>query len=672
MTLFFRLIDEENKADSLALMVRQRGSENEFEVDPNFLRELPGSPFSYWVSNRVRGAFKHFSKFNANGRAIKQGLATADDFRFVRSWWEVAELDIYHKWFCFAKGGQYSQFYSDVHLLVNWRNEGLEICNFTDINSGRTYSRPQNTNFYFRPGLTWSDRTTKRFSARIWPAGGVFSVKGSAGFFPEEEFFALALMNSTPFNGLISLLVGAGDAAARSYQVGVIGEVPYAPFSAEAAELARCGWLLKRRIDTVNETSHAFILPKVLLKRASEFDQVEIERELNAITEKIDDIVFNLYELDSDDRLSIERWLGKKESTLLEEQDDDPVDETEDNNLNDLEGLLSWCVGVIFGRFDLRIATGERAYSVESKPFEPLPTRSPGMLPDGDVPINTFFDILVDDPGHNYDISNLIQEILDQVNAPEELSIEYCRNWIAKEFFSFHIKMYSKSRRKSPIYWQLSTVTANYSVWLYIHAFSKDTLFRVQNEFVAPKLLLEERTLESMRQQFGSSPNVNERKQLAMQESFVEELSIFLAEVKRVAPLWNPDLDDGVVINFAPLWRLVPQHKTWQKELKATWDALCRGEYDWAQWAMHLWPERVIPRCAYDRSLAIAHGLEDVFWVVGTDGKWNPRKKLIQSVNDLIRTRTSPAVKEALKNILEAPAKSENRTRRTPGRGGRE
>ena len=126
--------------------------------------------------------------------------------------------------------------------------------------------------------------------------------------------------------------------------------------------------------------------------------------------------------------------------------------------------------------------------------------------------------------------------------------------------------------------------------------------------------------------------------------------------MKRVAPLWNPNLDDGVIINFAPLWRLVPQNKAWQKELKSTWDALCEGKYDWAHLAMHLWPERVVPKCAKDRSLAIAHGLEDVFWVEGTDGKWTARKTPTRSIEELVRERTSPAVKSALKSLLEAPA----------------
>ena len=135
--------------------------------------------------------------------------------------------------------------------------------------------------------------------------------------------------------------------------------------------------------------------------------------------------------------------------------------------------------------------------------------------------------------------------------------------------------------------------------------------------------------------------------------------------MKRVAPLWNPNLDDGVIINFAPLWRLVPQNKSWQKELKSTWDALCEGKYDWAHLAMHLWPERVVPKCEKDRSLAIAHGLEDVFWIEGADGKWKARATPVKPVEELVRERTSPAVKAALQSLLEAPsATGGKRTRR--------
>jgi hypothetical protein len=173
---------------------------------------------------------------------------------------------------------------------------------------------------------------------------------------------------------------------------------------------------------------------------------------------------------------------------------------------------------------------------------------------------------------------------------------------------------------------------------------------------VAPKLAHEEQQLTGLIQGAGGNPSARERKEIAAQEGFVEELRALLDEVRRVAPLWHPSLDDGVVLTMAPLWRLAPQHKPWQKELKSKWDELAVGKYDWAHLAMQLWPERVVPKCKTDRSLAIAHGLEDVFWVEGDDGKWKPLAVPTRAIDELVRERTSIAVKAAVKSLLEAPA----------------
>jgi hypothetical protein len=141
-----------------------------------------------------------------------------------------------------------------------------------------------------------------------------------------------------------------------------------------------------------------------------------------------------------------------------------------------------------------------------------------------------------------------------------------------------------------------------------------------------------------------------------LQESLVEELREMLDEIKRVTPLWSPTLDDGVVLTMAPLWRLVPQHKAWQKELAGKWKELAAGKYDWAHVAMHLWPERVVPNCETDRSLAIAHGLEEIFWAEGEDGKWKPRTAPTRTIEKLVHERSSPAVKAALRSLIEAPS----------------
>jgi len=221
--------------------------------------------------------------------------------------------------------------------------------------------------------------------------------------------------------------------------------------------------------------------------------------------------------------------------------------------------------------------------------------------------------------------------------------------------FEHHIKRYTSGRRKAPIYWQLATPSGSYSVWCYYHRLTRDTFFRVASDYVTPKVDHEERKLNALRQEAGLDQSSKQRKAIDAQETFVAELRAFKSEVTRIAPLWSPNLDDGVIINFAPLWRLVPQHKSWQKECKTVWDKLVKGDYDWAHLAMHLWPERMVPKCKDDRSLAIAHGLEEELWVED-DGKWHKRRVSGNRIEELVAERASTAVKAALKDLLEAPA----------------
>jgi hypothetical protein len=369
---------------------------------------------------------------------------------------------------------------------------------------------------------------------------------------------------------------------------------------------------------------------------------------------------------------------------LDSEDDEDAISPTDAVSLT--AEMVSWAVGVAFGGCDVRLATGMRALPPEPEPFDALPVCSPAMLTgdDGlplavapvDYPLTFPADgVLVDDPGHARELTAAVRAVFDLVfgNQADDIWHEAValldpqgnnlRAWLAKSFFEHHLKRYSKSRRKAPILWQLATPSGQYAIWLYAHRLTSDSFFQVLNDFVSPKLTHEERRFTTLSQEVGQNPTASQRKGLAEQEAFITELRTMRDEVARIAPLWNPDLNDGVVLTMAPLWRLVPQHRVWQKELKTAWDALCMGKYDWAQVAMHLWPERVVPKCAEDRSLAIAHGLENVFWIEGSNGKWQPRRVDKATVDSLITERTSPAVKEALHNLLHAPAPTSSRGR---------
>ena len=160
---------------------------------------------------------------------------------------------------------------------------------------------------------------------------------------------------------------------------------------------------------------------------------------------------------------------------------------------------------------------------------------------------------------------------------------EYLRRPGKGGFWDDHVNRYSKSRRKAPIYWLLQSSKRSYGIWLYYHKLDKDLLFKALVNYVEPKIRLETGHLEMLRgQKAAAGTSGKEVKRLATdverQEDFLTELRDFEDKLRRAANLnLEPDLNDGVVLNIAPLYELVP----W-KEAKNYWEELLDGKYEWS------------------------------------------------------------------------------------------
>lgn len=456
---------------------------------------------------------------------------------------------------------------------------------------------------------------------RVMPRDCIFGDKGPAVIAADDRpgrlFSVLALCSSDTFYKLVEVQLAAADArpggAAHSFEVGVIQKTPVPDLSIEQqatlAALARRAWSLKRTLDTIEEISHAFALPAALRARLGDYDPPAIEAELARIQAEIDAIAFDLYGFGEADRAAVQTSQGAVNEGDAEASIDDDGDEEEVTApIDQSAGLLSWAVGVAFGRFDWRLATGERAAPAEPEPFDPLPAKSPGMLPDGAAPFHAHPGILVDDHGHAHDLARLIEEVLDRVEAPVPDDV---RRWLQRDFFAFHLQRYSKSRRKAPIYWPLSTTSGSYTLWVYYPSLTSQTLYTAINDFVEPKLKQVGGDVTALRNK-GSARTRDDEKQFEVLQSFELELIELRDTLLKLAPTYKPNLNDGVQISAAPLWPLF-RHKPWQKVLKDTWAKLEKGDYDWAHLAMNYWPERVREKCKTDKSLAIAHGLEDLY-----------------------------------------------------------
>jgi hypothetical protein len=323
MTLFIRLLDAENKAAAMAAAVAtvRKGCAHPrvFEVNPESFAQVPGSPFAYWVSEAVRRFFTDLPAFEGEGRTAKLGGSTKNDFRFLRVWWEIGSTYNLAKWFPFAKGGAYSPFHADIHLLISWENNAREIeaellLKFPYLGKSADFVLHRN-HPYFRPGLTWPRRTSSGLSMRVMPKNCIFADKGPAAFVqdddPENLLALLAITNSTAFKYLVGLQLAAADAAARSYEVGVIQrtplpEIPDATHQ-QLAQKARRAWSIQRQLDTTNETSHAFVLPALLRARLGNWNPDAFKVELQQIQADIDAIAFDLYGFSPENREAVAR-----------------------------------------------------------------------------------------------------------------------------------------------------------------------------------------------------------------------------------------------------------------------------------------------------------------------------------------------------------------------------
>ena len=166
---------------------------------------------------------------------------------------------------------------------------------------------------------------------------------------------------------------------------------------------------------------------------------------------------------------------------------------------------------------------------------------------------------------------------------------DYFRKSTGGGFWVDHISRYSKSRRKAPIYWLLQSTRKNYGLWLYYHRLDRDTLSKALVSYVEPKLRLEENRLAEIRSKrapagaTGGAARTLDR-QIERQEELLSELRDFADKLRRAGDLHlDPDLNDGVILNIAPLWELVP----W-KEAKKYWNELQAGKYEWSSIAQQV------------------------------------------------------------------------------------
>ena len=234
--IYYRLVDGKNCADKEQMFLANKdGNEDGKHIYyPNVEQlnfgKIPGAPIGYWVSPKIQEIFTSNLALSAVASPCV-GLQTADNARFLRSWFEVNHNRIgfgyenaalaarsQKKWFPTTKGGTFRRWFGNMYYVVNWENDGEELTNFKG-------SVIRNRWRYFtKCGATWSTIASGKPSFRYFDKSWLFETKGSVCF-PEDEKknnIIMGYLNSPLVSAFLQTLAPTLD-----YHEGPMGRIPY-------------------------------------------------------------------------------------------------------------------------------------------------------------------------------------------------------------------------------------------------------------------------------------------------------------------------------------------------------------------------------------------------------------------------------------------------------------
>ena len=576
-----------------------------FKAKVNDFRQIPSMPIAYWVSPNIRNAFAKDNSIKECAKTLV-GLQTDDNDRFIRQWYEVSKSNFYAtannstsfeskgvRWAPISKGGGFRKWYGLNSNVVNWKNNGLDIKEFTKDSSG---GRINNEEHYFEEGVTWGLISNALPSFRYEPNGFIFNVSGPKIFsnFNVKQF--ASYLNSKVSHYLLSILTPS-----LSFTPGTLGQIPFPELGVQevqkiehiahrAIELSKhdwdsyeCSWDFKESpLVSIFKREHRATIMKccdLWYELANNHT-----KELKALEEKNNSFYINLFGVEDD----VSSDVPIEQITLNYNPKFRYGNGLQDSDLklrfisDSVVDALSYSVGCMMGRYSLD-RQGLVYANFENRGFKDIETDYAYQTfpadDDGIIPLASE-EWLFDD-----DATTRFKEFVKTVWADEHLSenldfvaeslclhalkpkkgegaMDTIRRYFSTQFFKDHCKTY----KKRPIYWLFSSGKEKaFECLVYLHRYNEGTLSRIRTEYVTPLMgkydaqhtLLSEQKLEAS----GAEARRIE-KDLKSLEKKQAELRTFDEQLKHYAEKRiTLDLDDGVKANYGKFGNLLADVK---------------------------------------------------------------------------------------------------------------
>ena len=535
--------------------------EEEFHNDKNkyFIKQLnfdkiPGSPIAYWIDDNLIACFNN-TKLESLGN-VKQGLATADNNRFLRYWWEVdfnnigfssincedSKLSGY-KWFPFNKGGSFRKWYGNQEYIINFENNGIELENFEKANVS-------NREFQFKESITWSRISSSKISFRDFPEGFLFDSAACSIFLNPNvnKNYILGLLNSNVSQNILNCI-----APTLNYQAGDISLIPVIfneNFNnvlknniSNNIQLCKNDWndyetswgfkihpLLKFKNNKIEEN-----FEKWAEYKTNDFKQLKLnEIELNRIYSEI-------YNVDFDNAVD-DKQISIKLADITE----------------DIKSFISYAVGCMFGRYSLdneglQFAGGEFNINNYNKSIidddNIIPVLDTAYFED-DI-VGKFVEFVKTCFGEEHLEENL-DFIANALAKNKKPSREKIRDYMLKNFFNDHKKSY----KKRPVYWQFSSGKENgFNCLIYMHRYEPSLVARVRTDYLHKTQKAIEQRIVNIDNILSNSTSASEKSKASKEKvKLQKQLKETQEYDELLAHIANQnieiDLDTGVKFNY--------------------------------------------------------------------------------------------------------------------------
>ena len=505
---YFRLVKEPDSEAKRASFERALARLRARQENPTVYRyrqadftSIPGSPWVYWNTPGLRRLFMKLPKLEEIAQ-VRQGLATADNFRFLRFWWEVGTGQVGFrfksheeakvsgkKWFPHMKGGSFQRWYGNQEYVIAFDKPNYDIL-------ATVGNKLPSRHLYFCRGVTWSRTTSKSISARFMDEGFVFDCEAASAFYRNEKYL-LAILNSSIAAQLLLMMNPTVH-----FQIGDVAQLPIPGDDAiNTHELVDHAISISQTTSAEDETTFDFIAPPWAASLNETLNEVRLQDDsLKDVEKAIDEEVYLLYGISDEDRRAIETELAEPaaEGEYAEEKSEQDYIDKEELALR----WISYAVGIVMGRFQPGVSG-----ALGQGRFPPEVAEQLRALTDSDG-------VATLDEGHQDDLARKVWEALEimlgEAGASEvvETALEkgnpetLLRRFLAKNFFKRHLQQY----RKRPIYWLLESPERSYSVYVFHERATRDTLPLILGSgYVAGKINYLQNKMNGIQEEMKSS-----------------------------------------------------------------------------------------------------------------------------------------------------------------------